>query len=805
MSRPTPARALASPRRLRRRLARRLRRRLEREVTAASVHAGLRAATATVAPLALAYATGRHQLVLAGVGGWLTCMADVGGAPRARARAMGAYVVLGALAYAGGVLASPLPAPAVALVAALVALGAGLLRAAGDAGATLGVLAGATFCAALATPAHGHGLAALPVALAGAGLLAAGSLWAMLLALVVWPVRPYAAARDGAAACYRALARFARGVGEAVAGALADGAAGPRLFTGLAREEHPRVRAAIQAARRVLVDTRRGRLGGSRRADDVALLLDGADVLFHALLTVAEAAEVGAAGAAAEDGADPALTADARALAGALALFGTVLDELADAVPSGRRAGRAPASLPAFEAAVVRLAESGHGGAATADGRGRDALRHAGALLEHAAGAAERAADVAATLAADAGDRRHAPTGWVPAAARGGAAVRATVRETVRAAGRDATAWARAVASPGAPVARHGLRLGVAVGVAQLLGALLHVTRGPWITITTLIVLQPSAGPTLSRSAARVAGTVAGGVVAALLAAWLRDLRLIAAAAFVLAGTAVALRTVHYGVFTFFLTPVFVLIAQPAPGDWALAGVRVVDTMLGGGVAVLAGTLLWPAWEAASLPGTVAAAVEAARAHLALAVRAATAVAAGDDAAGAEPAVSPQALTRARRRAGLAATAGEGALERLLAEPRGRRRGAALLALLARTRRVNGAATALAAFGPAPHAAGAARVAALGEAVDTLLADVVAAAGGGRAPGPAPAELVRLLDGGRGNAATPHAGTPPTGDVARTAERLVPDVPAWGTAVRVARHAVGVHAAAGRLFGGGRA
>jgi uncharacterized membrane protein YccC len=786
-------------RRLARRLGRRSVRRLKREVTAASVHAGLRAATATVAPLALAYATGRHELVLAGVGGWLTCMADVGGAPRARLRAMGAYVVLGALAYAGGALAGQLPGPAVALLVALVAAGGGLLRAAGDAGATLGVLTGATFCAALAAPGGGPRGAVTPsAALAGAGLLAAGSVWAMLLALVVWPVRPYAAARDAAAACYRALAAFARGAGEALAEALGDAGAGPRAFTALARAEHPRVRSAIQAARGVLVATRRGRLGGSRRADDVAVLLDGADALFLGLLTAAEAAEAAAARAAASG--DGALAGDGRALAGALALLGTVLDEVADAVPSGRRAGRRPPSLAALEAAVVRLVESGGADAAGADGRGRDALRHAGALLEHAAGDAERAADAAAVLAADGGHRGtrgaagFAAAGWLPAAARTGA----VLRGAGRLAWRDAAAWARAVASPGAPTARHALRLGAAVGGAQLLGGLLHVTRGPWLTITTLIVLQPSAGLTLQRSAARVAGTVAGGVLAALLAAGLRDVRLIAAAAFVLAGAAVALRAVHYGVFTFFLTPVFVLIAQPAPGNWALAGVRVVDTMLGGAVAVLAGTLLWPAWEAASLPATAAAAVEASRAHLALAVRAAAH--AGGDAGEVPPA--PQALGRARRRAGLAATAGEGALERLLAEPRGRRRGAALLALLARTRRVNGAAAALAAFGPAPHAAGAARLAALGAEVDALLAGVAEAARAGRGPGAAPPGLVRLLDDG-GRAGRGDGGAPPA-DLVRTAERLVPDVPAWGTAVRVARHALGVHVAAGRLFGGGR-
>jgi glyoxylase-like metal-dependent hydrolase (beta-lactamase superfamily II) len=777
--------------------------RLRGQVTAAAVQAGVRAAVATTAPIAVAYAAGAPALVIAGVGGWLTSMADVGGALGVRMRTMGAYLLVGPLAYAAGTLAAPLPAPAVAALAACWAAAGGLLRAGGESGATLGVLAAATFAAALGAPERGWA-----AALGGGGLLALGGAWAVLLA-AAWPARPYAVARAGAAECYHALAAFARGIGDAAA---AGAGAPARPFTALAREAHPRVRAAIEAARTVLVAARRGRAGGSRRADDVAVLLDGAESLFLTLLTAAEAAEV-AAGHAGAPGPDGALAADVRRLAGAFGGLGAVLDGVADAVvdaaPGRRPAGAFPPPVQAtaaeLEREVVTLVEAEDGGAEhggadaawedgdggappraaalerAAAGRaaaGRAALRHAAALLEHAVGEAERAAETAAALSAEV-DRPEPALRARPAGR--------SLWSALGAAGGDAAAWARA-AGAGADRAtvRHALRLAAAVAAAQLLGAALHATRGPWITVTALLVLQPSAGLTVRRSAARVAGTVAGGVVAAALAAALHDERLIAGVVFVLAGLAVTARGVNYGVFTFFLTPVFVLLAQPAPGDWALAGVRVADTLLGAAVALAAGLLLWPAWESASLGATVADAVEASRAHLALAVRAA---------AGAAGGASPAALADARRRAGLAATAGEGALERLLAEPGGRRRGAALLALLARARRLNGAASALAGFGPPPHAPGAARLTALGTDVDAVLADVAAAARAGRPPAAAEA-LERLLDepgDGAGGAAA-----------ARTAERRVPDVPAWGALVRAARHALGVRAAAGRLFGAGR-
>jgi hypothetical protein len=72
--------------------------------------------------------------------------------------------------------------------------------------------------------------------------------------------------------------------------------------------------------------------------------------------------------------------------------------------------------------------------------------------------------------------------------------------------------------------------------------------------------------------------------------------------------------------------------------------------------------------------------------------------------------------------------------------------------------------------------------------VDAVLADAAAAAREGRAPGAVPPGLTRLLDERAG----------PVG--ARTAERRLPEVPAWGALVRVARHALGVRVAAGRLL-----
>ncbi|GJG85433.1 hypothetical protein tb265_06140 [Gemmatimonadetes bacterium T265] len=785
--------------------------RVRRDVNATAVHAGLRAAAGTAAPLALAYTTGAHALVVAALGGWLTAIADVGGATRTRVRVMGASVVLDGLAYAAGARAAALPAgplghgPGTLAVAALVfcwAAAGGLLRVLGDAGATLGTLMAVTFCAGLAGP-QPH----VADALRGGAIVAGGGLWTMFLALAVWPVRPYGAARRVVGDAYHALATFARGIAaaaDAVGGAEAGADVAAR-YTALARAEHPRVRAALEAGRTVLVATRRSRLGASPRGDDLAILLDGTDLVFVTLLTTAEAMEQAGA-ARARDGAAPgdvlgatlgdtlgaaAAAAgrpdDVAALRALVVAAAGALDDVAAAIVPGPRAGRRPASLDALERDVVvaaaRLERPHATGRAAPTAAPLAALRHAAALVAQLVGEIDRAASLAASLASGGEDTllAAARAGWRSVVAR------ATTDRPRRPS--PARGIAGVLAGVDSPTVRHALRLGTATALAQVLGATLHIARGPWLTTTTLIVLQPSAGLTLRRSAARVGGTVAGGVIAALLAAALRDPRLIAAVVFPLAAAAVALRAVHYGVFVFFLTPVFVLIAQPAPGNWGLAAVRAADTALGGVVAVVASLLFWPTWEAASMPGTLAAAVEAARAHAALAVRRAAAPEAQE--AADPPVPPPAAVAAARRRAGLAATAAEEAFGRLMAEPGGRgARAEAIIALLARVRRVNSAATALATLGPAPGAAASARLEAFGADVDAVLGDAAAALRAGRAPAALPAALARALG---------DAPAADDGPLLETVERRAPDLPAWGALVRVARHALGVRAAVVRF------
>src|SRR5258706_1394969 len=78
--------------------------------------AGLRAATATIVPLAIGEATGRPQLLWVALGGWLATFADPGGPYPLRARTLGAYALAGAASVLAGTMVAAHPWISVAVL-----------------------------------------------------------------------------------------------------------------------------------------------------------------------------------------------------------------------------------------------------------------------------------------------------------------------------------------------------------------------------------------------------------------------------------------------------------------------------------------------------------------------------------------------------------------------------------------------------------------------------------------------------------------------------------------------------------------
>lgn len=189
-----------------------------------------------------------------------------------------------------------------------------------------------------------------------------------------------------------------------------------------------------------------------------------------------------------------------------------------------------------------------------------------------------------------AGDLRDAPSGPPR---------RGRVRASLRAATSRDALW-------------MGARIGLCVGVATALALVLHPpTHAYWIALTVAVVLRPEYGAVLVRAVHRLVGTVVGVLLVAVVLELTRSpiwLAVAAAAALGLAGLA---RPRLYGLAVVGITgsALFsIAVGDPAAVEpWA----RLLDTVLGCAVALVAGVLLWPRRGVPDQPRAFARAVAA--------------------------------------------------------------------------------------------------------------------------------------------------------------------------------------------------
>lgn len=279
---------------------------------------GLRIAAAVGLPLALSPLLPAGAATWAPLAGYSVALVDKGGAYRSRARMMASAALGTLVALVVGVLASG-SGPAAVAVAVLGATTCALGQAWGPAGAALGNTIALNLMIATFLPAAG-GLGEM----ASGVVLGAG--WALVLGLLVWPVRVYAPARRALRGALLELADHAR--------ALAHGPARGAAWRDDVSRRHRAVRDRIELARATVVATRRGKADRSRGERMLALTL-ACDRMFGTLVALEEVIDAGARSAAIVDG---------------LAHYAAVVTALAERVVDEDR--RATAIDPLWDAAA---------------------------------------------------------------------------------------------------------------------------------------------------------------------------------------------------------------------------------------------------------------------------------------------------------------------------------------------------------------------------------------------------------------------------------------------------------------------
>ena len=142
---------------------------------------------------------------------------------------------------------------------------------------------------------------------------------------------------------------------------------------------------------------------------------------------------------------------------------------------------------------------------------------------------------------------------------------------------------------------RYGVRLALCIGLAQVLVSIVPVPRSYWVALTITFVMKPDFGSVFSRALLRALGTVAGLVVAAAVLVqvprgwW--DVPVI----LLLASLIPAFTPRGYGYQTAAITPVILLLSDILNHQGAgLLLPRLLDSLMGCGIALVAGYLLWP-------------------------------------------------------------------------------------------------------------------------------------------------------------------------------------------------------------------
>lgn len=608
---------------------------------------GLATTAAMLVPLSVGYALGETDLGLAiSLGSLLVALIDPGGAYRVRFRWMLPGLLLGAVVAVVCGLAGNSVWTAAPTALVLVA-GSALLSAYGNAATRLGTAMAYTVAVMTSLPIDA---AEVPERL---WTFLAGGAFAMFLILILWPFRPLAPAATAVSAYYTSVSRLV----EELANLLRDPDADPRAWEARTADLRAAVISHFEEARTYAAAERTSHAGASLPTARLLELISVANRLYRWELSVSESVGIlsqqpgfapvrapladyfeqtarAVAAFSASISARKHVHADRAALQTALDEHSAcceALQQLADVSSSN-------AEPPAAE--LTQLAEEAQ--------RTHDLLERAAATL---LGSIEL--EPQQELAAE--PHRGAKAVWTTLAGN---------------------------LSRGSSVTRYAARVGIAVALGIIVYSVFELEHGFWVTFTTVAVMKPDFGGSRRFIVQRVSATVVGCILVAGLILAVQNSTVMLLLLWPIGLVGFTMISVNYRVGIIFFTMFIVMLVDlSTPGNIDIAGLRVLNTIIGGTIALATSYLLWPTWQRTLVPGQLADAISANHAYLA-----------GVLAERREP-VETRRLGRAARVAGGNANA---AYQRLLSEPDHRRGNTAqFYALVTHNQRIVTATTAL--------------------------------------------------------------------------------------------------------------
>lgn len=542
---------------------------------------GLATTAAMLVPLSVGYAVGETDLGLAiSLGSLLVALIDPGGSYRMRFRWMLAGLLLGAIVAVICGLAGNSVWTAAPTALVLVA-GSALLSAYGNAATRLGTAMAFTVAVMTSLPIDA---AEVPERF---WTFLAGGAFAMFFILILWPFRPLAPAATAVSAYYTSISRLI----EELANLLRDPDADPRAWEARTTDLRAAVINHFEEARTYAAAERTSHAGASLPTARLLELISVANRLYRWELSVSESVGI----LSQQPGFAPvrAPLADYfEQTARAVAAFSASISARKHVHADRTALHTALEEHSACCEALQRVAE-----ASTPDAQPAAELAQLAEEAQHTHDLLERAA---ATLL---GSIELEPEEELaPEQHRGAKAVWTTLAGNL---------------SRGSSVTRYAARVGIAVALGIIVYSLFELEHGFWITFTIVAVMKPDFGGSRHYIVQRVSATVIGCILVAGLILAVQNSTVMLLLLWPIGLVGFTMISVNYRVGIIFFTMfIVVLVDLSTPGNIDIAGLRVLNTIIGGAIALATSYLLWPTWQRTLVPGQLADAISANRSYL---------------------------------------------------------------------------------------------------------------------------------------------------------------------------------------------
>ncbi|TXD95351.1 FUSC family protein [Gillisia hiemivivida] len=164
---------------------------------------------------------------------------------------------------------------------------------------------------------------------------------------------------------------------------------------------------------------------------------------------------------------------------------------------------------------------------------------------------------------------------------------------------------------------KHSLRLALVVMVGFTIGAYFSLQNAYWILLTIIVIMRPNYGLTKERSKQRILGTLIGGAIATGIVLLIQDTKVYAVLGILSLIIAFSMVQRNYKTSATFITLSVVFIyALLKPDVLNVIQYRIIDTIIGAGLAAIGNAILWPSWEYFSINSVIGESLKANKEYL---------------------------------------------------------------------------------------------------------------------------------------------------------------------------------------------